>query len=41
MTHTPLTLLTLAVLMTPAMQAQESARERAQRTLPASVFENV
>ncbi len=41
MTHTPLTLLTLAVLMTPAMQAQESARESAQRTLPASVFENV
>jgi len=41
MTRTPLTLLTLAVLVTPAAQAQETARERAQRTLPAAVFENV
>ena len=41
MTRTPLTLLTLVVLVTPAAQAQESARERAQRTLPAAIFENV
>ena len=41
MIRTPLTLLTLAILVTPAAQAQESARERAQRTLPADVFANV
>jgi len=41
MTRTPLTLLTLAILVTPALHAQETARERAQRTLPAAVFESV
>ena len=41
MTRTPLTLITLAILVTPAAQAQESARARAQRTLPADVFASV
>ena len=41
MTHQPLTLLALAMLVTPGAQAQESARARAQRTLPADVFANV
>ncbi len=41
MTRIPLTLLTLAILIAPAAHAQESARARAQRTLPADVFANV
>ena len=41
MTRTPLMLFTLAILVTPGAQAQESARARAQRTLPADVFANV
>jgi len=41
MTRISLTLLTLAILVAPAAHAQESARARAQRTLPADVFANV
>ncbi len=41
MTRIPLTLPTLAILVAPAAHAQESARARAQRTLPADVFANV
>lgn len=41
MKRTRLALLTLAVLVTPALQAQETARERAQRTLPTAVFASV
>ena len=41
MTRIPLTLLTPVILVAPAAHAQESARARAQRTLPADVFANV